>query len=67
MTARREPVRPFFAGVVIEGAGETALADAQSLVAGRLVRHVAVNIERTPDPHRRAALNSLVRELTEAV
>lgn len=38
---QRETVRPYFAGVVIENAPSSTLADAQRLVTERLVRHVA--------------------------
>lgn len=39
---RRDPVVPYFAGVVVEGLpGGGTLEDAQRIVTERLVRHVA--------------------------
>lgn len=44
---RRETVKPYFAGFVIEGKPDATLADAQRLVTERLVAHVARQVPLT--------------------
>lgn len=57
MKAERQPrVRPYFAGVVIEGAPDGGtLAQARELVAERLARHVIAAAQTQPRPRTEAA------------